>query len=105
MLSRRNARRSSPLCATGGAPRGHPARGCSSAAAHQAARTARHGYRGPEDHSAKLVFYRRKAVAPLPPEMRRVGAAAPEGAVHVLLIWDGPDFRSSSRLAPPCVFM
>ena len=65
-----------------------------------AARTAAHGYRGPQDHPAKLVFYRPRTVAPLPPELRAVGAAAPEGSAHVLLIWDGDEFRSSSRLAP-----
>ena len=67
------------------------------------AKTARHGYRAPENHPGRVLFFRRNATAAaVPRELQAVGRAprADAGAVHVLLVWDGREFRSSTRLAP-----
>ena len=75
------------------------------------AKTAQHGYRSPESHPGRVLFFRvspspgKLATAPLclPRELKRVGHAphaAATNAVHVLLVWDGREFRTSTRLAP-----
>ena len=64
------------------------------------ARTAMHGNRNPCDNPAKLVFYKVKRPPPLPNELRMAGRPCGGEAVHMLLVWNGTQFRSSTRLAP-----
>ena len=66
------------------------------------ARTARHGYRYPEDHPAKLVFFRSRAAdaCAVPAEMRDAGRAPDPDAVQILVIFDGREFQCSMRLTP-----
>ena len=51
-----------------------------------------------------MLFYRsarNNAAAVLPQELQEVGRAPlTAGAVHVLLVWNGREFRTSTRLAP-----
>lgn len=79
------------------------------------AKTAMTGYRAPEDNPGRIVFFRcrwpARSEAPpqervhaarrVPPELAAVGELPPDDdAVHILLVWDGARFKTSSRLSP-----
>ena len=63
------------------------------------ARTAATGHRHATDNAAKVVFYRTGHADQLPHELKTV-ARAPTDGLHILLIWNGDNFKSSARLQP-----
>ena len=65
-------------------------------------RTAMAGHQSPTDNPAKLIFYRTRAATTVPTELHNVACApvATDQAVHMLLVSDGADFKTSMRISP-----
>lgn len=85
------------------------------------AKTAMTGYRAPEDNPGRLVFFRKrrppgpesqpdaagvyKPLWQMPGEISAVGGLPPDDdTLHILLVWDGARFKTSTRLSPIRLF-